>query len=123
MAAPNLITMQMIWEKLERNERLLHSILEKEAANNIMEYSISKAARLLNIGYDTLLEKIESGEIAARKVPNKKAKDGFSYRITHREIYRYQNQNKINHVEIVETYVESPEQLAKKLFGGSNEKG
>lgn len=88
---PNIVTMQMIWEKLTAIEkemrRKLSKIEERELKGNIEEISLSRAKKLLHMSERSILEAVECGDLRAMKYSSTK---GTRLRFRLSDIHDYQ---------------------------------
>lgn len=87
-----LVTQEMIYNELLSLKKEIKQLKNHELEIDAKEYSLNKAAGLLGIGQNKLLSYVKDGLIKARLDKNEKSISGYSYRFTHNEIRRFQNQ-------------------------------
>lgn len=104
-----IITNEMIWNKLNKLERMLKG-------RSVEEISMNRACSLLHIGYDKLVELVRSKKLEARAINSKKSKSGVTYKIKISSIQDYQSKPDID-LRMVK--FESPEQIIKNFQRGA----
>jgi len=88
-----LITSEMIWNKLCGIEDKIQAIEERDIANSIREISLHRACKILSIGAENLIDKVNKGYIKARTI---KTNGKTYYKFLISDIYDYQK----NHTKI-----------------------
>ena len=91
-----LVTQEMIFNKLLKIEKEIELIKSEKLGIQIKEYSEHKAAKLLGIGQRKLKQYVSDGLLLARLDKNRKSPTGYSFRFTHEEIKRFQQQQQNN---------------------------
>lgn len=89
--APAVITFSMLWQELQEVKSLLKSVAKEQIDKSIEEVSVNKATRLLKVGYPSVIELIEKGDLKARRY---KANGKTRYRIRIADIRAFQEQKK-----------------------------
>lgn len=88
---PAVITVSMLWQELQEVKSLLRSVAKEQIDNSIEEVSVNRATRLLRLGYPSVIELIEKGDLKAREY---QANGKTRYRIRIADIRTFQEQKK-----------------------------
>lgn len=112
-----VITQSMIWEELQEQKRMLKQILQKEVMeNSIEEISLNKAARLLHLGPDKVLQFVKQGKLKARTYKDSTTKK-TRYRFRVFDIKEFQQNGRYEHISLHAEEFETAEQIAERVFG------
>lgn len=106
-----MVSSEMIYEKLVRIEREIEMLKQREVILGLEEFSLSKVAKILHLSPAKVIEEIKAGRLKARQVW---VRGGYSYRITARAIYEYQNNNQVEPIPPTEKEF-NPEKLKREL--------
>ncbi len=83
-----LITISMLWEKLNSLENTLKDIQAKHIAQSFEEVSLGKTAKMLKLGQDSVISLVNKGDLKARKYRDSKHKVRYRFRLA--DIKEYQ---------------------------------
>ena len=89
-----IITNQMIWEKLQNLENLFHFGSDKKLKEELQEYPLYQAAKILGIGERKLRELAIENKIDCMIEEKSNGKDGITFRFTLKQIRDYQERRK-----------------------------
>jgi hypothetical protein len=84
----SLITISMLWEKLNSLEQTLKAIQSKQVEQSFEELSLGKTAKMLKLGQDSVIRLVNNGQLKARKYRDNKHK--VRYRFRPADIKEYQ---------------------------------
>jgi len=109
-----LITVEMIWNRLNSIEEKLNKLLNDANDFSIEEVSLNKACKLLHLGTDSIINLVKTGKLKARTYRDSKRR--IRYRFLLKDIKAFQESNKFDHISLHSEGVESSEEIAKRIF-------
>lgn len=89
-----LITTQMIYDELQSLKNMLHLNLDKKLKEELQEFPLYQAAKILGIGERKLRELAVNKEIDCMVEEKSNAKEGITFRFTAKQIKDYQEKRK-----------------------------
>jgi hypothetical protein len=110
---------RLIIEKLEALERKFEELREEKACESIEEISLHKAARLLRIGTEKLIELANAGKLRAITYRDNERKKRYRFRLA--DIREYQKKRSTRTLEEYEE-IETAEDIANRVFGTTTNK-
>ncbi len=110
-----LVTTEMLWNELQEIKRSLKKLTNQEIQHSIEEVSLAKACKFLRRGSRTVLLLVKSGRLKAITYRDSKHKIRYRFRIS--DIHSYQDAALLGPENRDIVLVESPEDIAKRVFG------
>lgn len=110
------ISNEQIYKEQQEIKKMLSELLQKNVEHSIEEISLSKTAKLLHLSTDSVTDLVKKGKLQARTYQDGNRRKRYRFRIA--DVREFQNENKYDHISlhVDEKDLESPEELANRIF-------
>lgn len=118
----SFISNETLYKEQQEIKRMLQQLLDRDIEHSIEEISLAKAAKQLHLSSATVIDFVKKGKLAARTYRDSNKKTRYRFRVA--EIRKFQNQKSIEAEDVIEPDIdlESPEELANRIFPGRMKK-
>jgi|GEM_PF-3541157 len=116
------ISNETLYNEQQEIKRMLQMLLDRDVKHSIEELSLYKAAKQLHLSPDTVIDLVKKGKLKSRTYKDADRKTRYRFRIA--DIHSFQNHELYEAEDIIfeENEIESPEELADRIFTGRKKK-